>query len=167
MGGNPVTGMLGRRLRLGVVGGGTASFIGGMHRMAARMDDRYEIVAGVLSSNPEKSLELLLTLGGHQTPSTAELRAAFAREYKAATLAADPDSRAWRQLWGAADAYVLRALNHGVGVADVQRLLRELPGYTEPHAGDAKQIGQRTTATPARQNAALFPFGSSTVTWQS
>jgi predicted dehydrogenase len=57
MGGNPVTGMLGRRLRLGVVGGGTASFIGGMHRMAARMDDRYEIVAGVLSSNPEKSLE--------------------------------------------------------------------------------------------------------------
>jgi predicted dehydrogenase len=49
--------MLGRRLRLGVVGGGTNSFIGGMHRTAARMDDRYEIVAGVLSADPAKSLE--------------------------------------------------------------------------------------------------------------
>jgi predicted dehydrogenase len=47
--------MLGRRLRLAVIGGGSGSFIGAMHRQAARLDDRYEIVAGVLSSNPEKS----------------------------------------------------------------------------------------------------------------
>ena len=49
MGGNPVLGMLGRRLRLGVVGGGLGSFIGGTHRQAARLDDRWEIVAGALS----------------------------------------------------------------------------------------------------------------------
>jgi len=52
---NPVLAMLGRRLRLAVVGGGPGSFIGAMHRQAARLDDRYEIVSGVLSSNPEKS----------------------------------------------------------------------------------------------------------------
>lgn len=52
---NPVISMLGRRLRLAVIGGGSGSFIGAMHRQAARLDDRYEIVAGVLSSNPDKS----------------------------------------------------------------------------------------------------------------
>ncbi len=55
MGENPVLGMLGRRLRLGVIGGGPGSFIGGMHRQAARLDDRWEIVAGALSSDPAKS----------------------------------------------------------------------------------------------------------------
>lgn len=53
---NPVIAALGRRLRLGVVGGGPGSFIGGVHRMAARMDDRYELSAGVLSSDPGKCL---------------------------------------------------------------------------------------------------------------
>jgi len=52
---NPVIDMLGRRLRLAVVGGGPGSFIGAMHRTAARIDDRYELVAGVLSSDPERS----------------------------------------------------------------------------------------------------------------
>lgn len=44
----------GRRLRLGMVGGGQASLIGETHRMAARLDDRYELVAGCFSSNPER-----------------------------------------------------------------------------------------------------------------
>ena len=52
---NTVLQKLGRRLRLGVVGGGEGSFIGPVHRRAARFDDRFEIVAGVLSSNAEKS----------------------------------------------------------------------------------------------------------------
>ncbi|MCB0153526.1 MAG: Gfo/Idh/MocA family oxidoreductase [Anaerolineae bacterium] len=47
--------MLGRRLRLAVIGGGPGSFIGAMHRQAARLDDRYELVAGVLSSNPARA----------------------------------------------------------------------------------------------------------------
>ena len=46
---------LGRKLRLGVVGGGPGSFIGPVHRAAALLDGRFEIVAGVLSSNPERS----------------------------------------------------------------------------------------------------------------
>lgn len=46
---NPVIEMLGRRLRLAVIGGGPGSSIGAMHRAAARLDDRYEVVAGVLS----------------------------------------------------------------------------------------------------------------------
>jgi len=45
----------GRRLRLGVIGGGAKSFIGPVHRAAARIDDKYEIVASVLSSDPERA----------------------------------------------------------------------------------------------------------------
>jgi predicted dehydrogenase len=45
-----------RRLRLGMVGGGPGAFIGAVHRIAARLDDRYELVAAALSSNAEKSL---------------------------------------------------------------------------------------------------------------
>ena len=44
-----------RRIRLGMVGGGQGAFIGGVHRMAARIDDRYELVAGALSANAERA----------------------------------------------------------------------------------------------------------------
>lgn len=44
-----------QRLRLGMVGGGPGAFIGAVHRIAARLDDRYELVAAALSSNPERS----------------------------------------------------------------------------------------------------------------
>ena len=37
----------------GMVGGGQGAFIGAVHRIAARMDDQYELVAGALSSDPE------------------------------------------------------------------------------------------------------------------
>jgi len=63
MGLNPVIDMLGRRLRLAVIGGGPGSFIGAMHRQAARLDDRYEVVTGALSSDPEKSKKAALELG--------------------------------------------------------------------------------------------------------
>ena len=46
---------LSRRLRLGMVGGGRGAFIGAVHRMAARLDDRWELVAGALSSDPERA----------------------------------------------------------------------------------------------------------------
>ena len=45
------------RLRLGMVGGGPGAFIGAVHRMAARLDDRYELIATALSSNAERSLK--------------------------------------------------------------------------------------------------------------
>src|SRR5580704_7500723 len=44
-----------RKLRLGMVGGGEGAFIGAVHRAAARLDDRWELVAGALSSMPEKA----------------------------------------------------------------------------------------------------------------
>ncbi|AQT61526.1 Gfo/Idh/MocA family protein [Cellvibrio sp. PSBB023] len=43
------------RIRYAMVGGGRGAFIGAVHRIAARMDDRFELVAGALSSNPENA----------------------------------------------------------------------------------------------------------------
>ncbi|MEL6619665.1 MAG: Gfo/Idh/MocA family oxidoreductase [Pseudomonadota bacterium] len=43
------------RIRLGMVGGGNDAFIGAVHRIASRIDDHYELVAGALSSTPEKA----------------------------------------------------------------------------------------------------------------
>ncbi|WP_415921881.1 Gfo/Idh/MocA family protein [Tateyamaria sp. SN6-1] len=43
------------RIKLGMVGGGNDAFIGAVHRIAARIDDRYELVAGALSATPEKA----------------------------------------------------------------------------------------------------------------
>src|SRR2546427_6561887 len=51
-----------RRLRLGMVGGGPGSFIGAVHRIAARLDDRFELVAIALSSNPARSRAAALEL---------------------------------------------------------------------------------------------------------
>lgn len=42
-------------IRLGMVGGGVGAFIGGVHRMASRLDNRFELVAGALSSSAEKA----------------------------------------------------------------------------------------------------------------
>lgn len=64
------TGAAPRRIRLGMVGGGQGAFIGGVHRMAARLDDRYELVAGALSSDAARA-----------TASAAELHIAAERSY--------------------------------------------------------------------------------------
>jgi len=44
-----------RKLRMGMVGGGRGAFIGKVHRMAASLDGKIELVAGAFSSDPEKS----------------------------------------------------------------------------------------------------------------
>jgi predicted dehydrogenase len=51
-----------RRLRLGMVGGGPGAFIGAVHRIAARLDDRFELVAAALSSNAERGRAAALEL---------------------------------------------------------------------------------------------------------
>jgi predicted dehydrogenase len=53
----------GGRVRLGMVGGGQGAFIGAIHRMAARIDDQYELVAGALSSSVEKAKASAADLG--------------------------------------------------------------------------------------------------------
>ncbi|MDH2436258.1 Gfo/Idh/MocA family oxidoreductase [Pokkaliibacter sp. MBI-7] len=54
------------RIRLGMVGGGQDAFIGAVHRIAARIDDQFELVAGALSSTPERALASGLALGLEQ-----------------------------------------------------------------------------------------------------
>jgi predicted dehydrogenase len=46
----------GRPIRLGMVGGGQGAFIGAVHRMAARLDGHYELLAGALSSDPGRAV---------------------------------------------------------------------------------------------------------------
>jgi predicted dehydrogenase len=53
----------GGRIRLGMVGGGEGAFIGAVHRIATRIDDHYQLVAGALSSTPEKALRSGRALG--------------------------------------------------------------------------------------------------------
>ncbi len=52
-----------RRLRLGMVGGGEGAFIGGVHRMAARLDGHWDLVAGAFQSDPTRSRAFGETLG--------------------------------------------------------------------------------------------------------
>src|ERR1700737_2372960 len=49
-----------------MVGGGPGGFIGAVHRIAARLDDRFELVAAALSSDPERARAAALDL--HITP---------------------------------------------------------------------------------------------------
>jgi len=51
------------RIRLGMVGGGEGAFIGAVHRIAARLDDRYELVAGALSASPDKAMRSAAAIG--------------------------------------------------------------------------------------------------------
>jgi predicted dehydrogenase len=52
-----------RKIRLGMVGGGTGAFIGYVHRIASRLDGDYELVAGALSSDPARARESGANLG--------------------------------------------------------------------------------------------------------
>jgi predicted dehydrogenase len=51
------------RIRLGMIGGGEGAFIGAVHRIAARLDDRYELLAGALAATPEKALRSGAAIG--------------------------------------------------------------------------------------------------------
>jgi predicted dehydrogenase len=51
------------KVRLGMIGGGEGAFIGAVHRLAARMDDHFELVAGALSATPEKARRSGAALG--------------------------------------------------------------------------------------------------------
>ena len=53
---------MGRRMKMGMIGGGPGSFIGAVHRMAAALDGQIELVCGAFSQTPEKSKEMTATL---------------------------------------------------------------------------------------------------------
>ncbi len=68
------------RIRLGMVGGGRDAFIGGVHRIAARLDDQYELVAGCFSSTAEKSMASGADLGVDPTRVYADFTEMAKRE---------------------------------------------------------------------------------------
>src|SRR5260370_41946468 len=53
----------GGRIRLGMVGGGQGAFIGAVHRIAARIDGQFELVAGALSSEATRAKASAAELG--------------------------------------------------------------------------------------------------------
>lgn len=52
-----------QRVRLGMVGGGQGAFIGAVHRIASRLDGHYDLIAGALSSDPQRALASSAELG--------------------------------------------------------------------------------------------------------
>ena len=52
-----------QKLKLGMVGGGRGAFIGGIHRIASRMDGDWDLVAGALSSDPDRAAASAADLG--------------------------------------------------------------------------------------------------------
>lgn len=74
--------MTARKVKYGMIGGGPGAFIGGVHRMAARLDGEIELVAGAFSSHPEKSRQ-----------QGEELRLDRSRVYDSFQAMADNESR--------------------------------------------------------------------------
>ncbi len=70
------------RIRLGMVGGGQGAFIGAVHRIAARMDDEYEFVAGALSADPKKAIASAEDLGLAADRSYSDFKAMAKAEAK-------------------------------------------------------------------------------------
>ena len=69
-----------RPIRFGMVGGGNEAFIGGVHRIAARIDGRFQLVAGALSSTPEKAQASGAVLGLDPTRIYDDFKAMAIRE---------------------------------------------------------------------------------------
>jgi predicted dehydrogenase len=57
-----------------MVGGGEDAFIGAVHRIAARLDDRYELVAGALSASPDKAMRSAASIGLRSDRSYPDFR---------------------------------------------------------------------------------------------
>ena len=67
-------------IRLGMVGGGNDAFIGGVHRIASRIDGRFQLVAGALSSTPEKARASGAALGLDPARTYDDFKAMAIRE---------------------------------------------------------------------------------------
>ncbi len=69
-----------RPIRLGMVGGGRDAFIGAVHRIAARLDGHFQLVAGALSSTPERALASAADLGLPKSRAYTDFRKMAIRE---------------------------------------------------------------------------------------
>jgi predicted dehydrogenase len=68
------------RIRLGMVGGGQGAFIGAVHRIAARLDDGYDLVCGALSSDPARAHASAAEIGLDAARSYGSYTEMFAAE---------------------------------------------------------------------------------------
>lgn len=128
---NPVLSLIGRRLRLAVIGGGPGSFIGGMHRLAARLDDCYELVAGVLSSDPGRALSRAREIGlpdGRGYDSVAAMLEAEEKRQDGAEVVAimTPNDSHF--------PYAMTALEHGLHVICDKPMTNSLEEARQLHA---------------------------------
>ena len=101
------------KIRLGMVGGGQGGFIGAVHRIAARLDDEFELVAGALSSDPIRALDSAKSIG------IVEARAYTSYRRMAETEAKRPDGIEAVAIVTPNDSHADIAtifLNHGIHV---------------------------------------------------
>ena len=82
-----------KRLKLGMIGGGQGAFIGAVHRLCARMDDKYEFVAGCLSSTPEKAAKSAKEIGLDPSRSYPDFKTMAEEESKSCLLYTSPSPR--------------------------------------------------------------------------
>jgi len=73
-----------RKLRMGMVGGGPGAFIGPVHRMAAELDGKIELVAGAFSQTAERSRAAGERFGIDPARAYADYRQMFDAESKRA-----------------------------------------------------------------------------------
>ena len=71
-----------RKLRMGMVGGGPGAFIGPVHKMAAELDGKIELVAGAFSQSPERSRAAGVTFGIDPARAYASYAEMFEAESK-------------------------------------------------------------------------------------
>ena len=71
---------LNRRLRMALIGGGGTGFIGKVHRTAATLDGRVDLVAGAFSSNSDRSREAAESFGVDPTRAFASFEDLLADE---------------------------------------------------------------------------------------
>ena len=86
-----------RRLRVAMVGGGPGSFIGPVHRMAAELDGRIRLVAGVFSRDPAKSAQAAAAWGVAPDRVYPDHHTMFAAERARAAGSASPVDRPRRE----------------------------------------------------------------------
>ena len=71
-----------RKIRMGMVGGGPGAFIGDVHRKAARLDGKIEIVAGAFDIDPKKSQQMGTELGVDPSRTYSDYKTMIAEELK-------------------------------------------------------------------------------------
>ena len=72
--------MKSKKLKLGIIGGGPNSWIGHVHRISSRFDDKYEIVAGVFSRNSKQSTSFGKSIGVSEDRCVLPLEELFSKD---------------------------------------------------------------------------------------